>query len=101
MGLNMASSKKIQIYGKTYNLKSSSLNVDPEELAIYVDSKMKELANTRSKSSTLDLAMLAALNIAQELLELRSQIEAKGIAEDEKIHQLVIAIDKELQGIVK
>ena len=97
----MASGKKIQIYGKTYSLKSSSSEVDAEEVAGYVDSRMRELATARSKTSTLDLAILAALNIAQELLELKSQSEAKGNVEEEKIQQLVAALDKELQGVEK
>ena len=95
----MASSKKIQIYGKTYSLKSSSSEVYAEEVAAYVDSRMKELANARSKTSTLDLAILAALNIAQELMELKNQAGAKEEAEGEKLRQLVEALDKELQGI--
>jgi cell division protein ZapA len=97
----MSSSKKIQIYGKSYSLKSSSSEVDAEEVAGYVDSRMRELATARSKTSTLDLAVLAALNIAQELLELKGQTEAKGELEEEKIQQLVAALDKELQSIVK
>ena len=92
----MSSSKKIQIYGKTYNLKSSSSEMDAEEVAGYVDSRMRELATARSKTSTLDLAILAALNIAQELLELKGQIEVKGELEEEKIRQLVATLDKEL-----
>ena len=95
----MASSKKIQIYGKTYSLKSSSSEVDAEEVAAYVDSRMKELANARSKTSTLDLAILAALNIAQELMELKNQARAKEEAEGETLRQLVEALDRELQGI--
>ena len=97
----MASSKKIQIYGKTYSLKSSSSEVDTGEVAAYVDSRMKELANARSKTSTLDLAILAALNIAQELMELKNQAGAKEEAEGEKLRQLVEALDTELQGIEK
>ena len=97
----MSNSKKIQIYGKTYSLKSSSSEVDAEEVAGYVDSRMRELATARSKTSTLDLAILAALNIAQELLELKGQIEVKGELEEEKIQQLVAALDKELQGVEK
>ena len=97
----MSSSKKIQIYGKTYSLKSSSSEVDAEEVAGYVDSKMRELATARSKTSTLDLAILAALNISQELLELKGQTEAKGELEEEKIQQLFDALDKELQGVEK
>ena len=97
----MSSSKKIQIYGKTYSLKSSSSEVDAEEVAGYLDSRMRELATARSKTSTLDLAILAALNIAQELLELKGQTEAKGELEEEKIQQLVAALDKELQAVDK
>jgi cell division protein ZapA len=97
----MSSSKKIQIYGKTYSLKTSSSEVDAEMVAGYVDSRMRELATARSKTSTLDLAILAALNIAQELLELKGQTEEKGELEEEKIQQLVVALDKELQDIEK
>ena len=97
----MASSKKIQIYGKTYSLKSSSSKVDAEEVAAYVDSRMKELADARSKTTTLDLAILAALNIAQELLELKNQAGAKEEAEGEKLRQLVEALDRELQHVEK
>ena len=97
----MSSSKKNQIYGKTYSLKSSSSEVDAEEVAGYVDSRMRELATARSKTSTLDLAILVALNIAQELLELKGQIEVKGELEEEKVRQLVAALDKELQGVDK
>ena len=95
----MASSKKIQIYGKTYNLKSSSSEVDA--VACYVDSRMKELASSRSKTSTLDLAVLTALNIAQELMELKNQTEAKEEVAEEKLTQLVEVLDKELQHIEK
>ena len=95
----MANSKKIQIYGKTYSLKSSSSEVDAEGVAAYVDSRMKELANARSKTSTLDLAILAALNIAQELMELKNQAGAKEEAEGETLRQLVEALVRELQGI--
>ena len=75
--------------------------MDAEEVAAYVDSRMKELANARSKTSTLDLAILAALNIAQELMELKNQAGAKEEAEGEKLRQLVEALDKELQDIEK
>ena len=75
--------------------------MDAEEVAGYVDSRMRELAAASRKTSTLDLAILAALNIAQELLELKGQVEVKGELEEEKIRQLVAALDKEFQGIEK
>ena len=92
---------KIQIYGKTYSLKTSSNQVSTEEVAAYVDAKMRELAEVRSKTSYSDLAVLAALNITQELMELQIQIEANDKAQDEKIGRMLEALEEEIQVIEK
>ena len=90
---------KIQIFGKTYNLKSSSGKVETEEVAVYVDSKMRELAAMSSKTPTLDLAVLTALNIAQELIELQKQTDANNQETEDKIGRLLVALENELQSI--
>ena len=90
---------KIQIFGKTYNLKSSSGKVETEEVAVYVDSKMRELAKMSSKTPTLDLAVLTALNIAQELIELQKQTDANNREREDKIGRLLVALENELQSI--
>ena len=90
---------KIQIFGKTYNLKSSSDKVETEEVAVYVDSKMRELAEMSSKTPTLDLAVLTALNIAQELIELQKQTDADNREREDKIGRLLLALENELQSI--
>ena len=88
---------KIQIYGKSYGLKSSSDQVSTEEVAAYVDAKMRELAEVRSKTSSADLAVLAALNIAQDLMELQKQTNANGKAHEEKIGRMIEALEDEIQ----
>ena len=88
---------KIQIYGKTYSLKTSSDQVSTEEVAAYVDAKMRELAVARSKTSSADLAVLAALNIAQDLMELQKLTHANGKAHEEKIGQMIKALEEEIQ----
>ena len=90
---------KIQIYGKTYSLKSSSDQVSTEEVAAYVDAKMRELAAARSKTSSADLAVLAALNIAQELMELQKQNDANHKSHEEKIGRIIEALEDEIQTI--
>lgn len=90
---------KIQIYGKTYSLKSSSDQVSTEEVAAYVDAKMRELAEVRSKTSSADLAVLAALNIAQELMELQKQTHANDKAQEEKIGRMLESLEDEIQVI--
>ena len=90
---------KIQIYGKTYSLKSSSDQMSMEEVAAYVDAKMRELAEARSKTSSADLAVLAALNIAQELMELQKQNDANDKSHEEKIGRMIEALEDEIQTI--
>ena len=90
---------KIQIYGKTYSLKSSSDQVSMEDVAAYVDAKMRELAAARSKTSSADLAVLAALNIAQELMELQKQNDANDKSHEEKIGRMIEALEGEVQAI--
>jgi cell division protein ZapA len=90
---------KIQIYGKTYSLKSSSDQMNMEEVAAYVDAKMRELAAARSKTSSADLAVLAALNIAQELIELQKQNDVNDKSHEEKIGRMIEAMEDEIQAI--
>ena len=90
---------KIQIYGRTYSLKSSSDQMNMEEVAAYVDAKMRELAAARSKTSSADLAVLAALNIAQELIELQKQNDANDKSHEEKIGRMIEALEDEIQTI--
>ena len=90
---------KIQIYGKTYSLKSSSDQMSMEDVAAYVDAKMRELAAARSKTSSADLAVLAALNIAQELIELQKQNDVNDKSHEEKIGRMIEALEDEIQTI--
>ena len=71
-------------YGKSYNLKSSSEEIRVEEAAAYVDAKMHELAQARKKTPYMDLSVLAALNIAMELLELQKETGINDQIRDEK-----------------
>ena len=57
------------------------------------------LAEAQSKTPTLDLAVLAALNIAQELMELQKQTDAKNKEREDKIGRLLAALENELQSI--
>ena len=92
---------KITIYGKTYSLKSSSSEVDVEEAAAYVDAKMHELARAGKKPPSLDLAVLAALNIAQESLQLQKQTQVKDQDQEERIEQLMDVLENELHNFEK
>jgi cell division protein ZapA len=63
-------SVSVEIYDQTYNLRAS----DPEyiqKLAAMVDGKMRAVSSNGSTVDSLRVAVLAALNIADELLRLQ------------------------------
>jgi cell division protein ZapA len=72
---NSNGSVRVEIYDQTYQLRGS----DPEyigKLADYVDTKMRVVAQQASTVDSLRVAVLAALNIADEYLVLKSKYEA-------------------------
>ena len=64
-------SNEIKICGKVYTVKPVSSSVDMEGVAALVDAKMKELSEIKGKSSMTDVAVLTALNLGHELMELK------------------------------
>jgi len=68
-------SVRVEIYDQTYQLRGS----DPEyiaKLADFVDTKMRLIAQQASTVDSLRVAVLAALNIADEYLVLKSKYDA-------------------------
>ena len=68
-------SVRVDIYDQTYQLRGS----DPEyigKLAQYVDTKMRLIAQQASTVDSLRVAVLAALNIADEYLILKGKYDS-------------------------
>jgi cell division protein ZapA len=89
-------SVRVEIFDQPYNLRGS----DPEyilKLADYVDGKMRAVAQATSTVDTARLAVLAALNIADEYHILKRQQEKNGNAEYVKrAHRLSSLLDEVL-----
>jgi cell division protein ZapA len=88
-------STKVEIYGQEYRI---SGDADPEyvaQIAKYVDTKMKEVAKGSPLGSVSKTAILAALNIAEELFKekdeknrILSGIEAATSRMKEKLEEI-------------
>jgi cell division protein ZapA (FtsZ GTPase activity inhibitor) len=90
----MTSITKITIYGKSYNVKTSAFSVPPEEVAAFVDQKMQELSGSPGKASTVDLAILAALNIAHEFLGYKGKVSPDDINLGRRLDALIAKVEK-------
>lgn len=86
-------SVRVEIFDQAYNLRGS----DPEyilKLADYVDAKMRAVAEATNTIDTVRLAVLAALNIADEYHLLKKKPDGGATDYQKRAHQLVSALDE-------
>ena len=89
-------SVRVEIFDQAYNLRGS----DPDyilKLADYVDSKMRAVASATNTIDTVRLAVLAALNIADEYHLLKKKQDGGATDYQKRAHQLVHALDEVLR----
>ena len=65
----------VQIFGQTYALKAGSDPGYVEKLAAHVDEQMNEVGRASGAVDSVRVAVLAALNIADECFRLRKRAE--------------------------
>ena len=91
-------SVRVEIYDQTYNLRGS----DPQyiqKLAGYVDGKMRTVAQQTATVDSLRLAVLAALNIADEYHILKRKYEDVAGDFDQRARELSGALDQALGDV--
>lgn len=69
----MADAVQVEIYDQTYHIRGELDELYVAELARYVDQKMRTVSEATRTIDSLRVAVLAALNIADELHTLRKQ----------------------------
>ena len=97
---NGNSSVRVEIYDQTYQLRGS----DPEyinKLADFVDTKMRLIAQQASTVDSLRVAVLAALNIADEYLMLKRKFDAIDSDYHARAEQLSGALDEVLEEVAR
>ena len=67
--LTVSSQTTVEIFGRRFELRATETSERVEELARYVDRRMRELADVSPHVDTSKLAVLTALNIADELFK--------------------------------
>jgi cell division protein ZapA len=85
-------SVRVEIFDQAYNLRGS----DPEyilKLAEYVDAKMRAVAEATNTIDTVRLAVLAALNVADEYHLLKRKQESGATDYQKRAHLLADALD--------
>jgi cell division protein ZapA len=88
---------KIEIYDQSYNVSAEQNEEYLKELAAYVDGKMRAVAEATRTVDSLKVAVLAALNIADEMFTLRGrQQEIEGPLR-KRVEKCVAMVEKALE----
>ena len=86
---------RVEIYDQSYNLRGTDADYIMK-LAEYVDTKMRTVAEQTATIDSLRLAVLAALNIADEYHVLRKKYESLAGEYRQRAGQLAGALDEVL-----
>jgi cell division protein ZapA len=88
---------KIEIYDQMYNVNSGQSDQYLRELASYVDGKMREVAEATRMADSLKVAVLAALNIADEMFSLRDRQQQLEGPLRKRVEKCVSMVEKALE----
>ncbi len=89
---------KVRIYGAEYLIRGQADVNYMQSVAEYVNDKMLEIDQTIRTDSSLKVAILATLNITDELFRERSESEAIRNELETKIRELNLLIDRQLSA---
>jgi cell division protein ZapA len=92
-GANM----RVEIYDQVYNVNSGQSQQYVEQLASYVDAKMREVAEATQIADSLKVAVLAALNIADEMFRVRERQEQIEGPLRKRVEKCVSMVEKALE----
>lgn len=88
---------KIEIYDQSYNLSADQDETYVKELAAFVDSKMRAVADATHTVDSVKVAVLAAVNIADELFTLRQRQEKLEGPLRKRVEKCVAMVERVLE----
>lgn len=86
----------VEIFGQTYALKAGNEPGYVERLAAHVDKEMREISRMGGAVDSVRIAVLAALNIADEAFRLQNEADKVQALANAKAGKLAADLDRAL-----
>jgi cell division protein ZapA len=87
----------VEIFGAVYHVRGGDDDGHLQDLADLVDRKMREVARHVKTADTARIAILAALNLADELFQTQSRQEGERVDIKEKVEELTEELARALK----
>jgi len=91
-------SMKIEIFDQSYNLQAEDDESYLRELAAFVDEKMRAVAESTRQVDSTRVAVLAALNLADELFTVRQRLKQIEGPLRQRVERCVRLVEKTLEA---
>jgi cell division protein ZapA len=88
----------VEIFGQTYAVRAGADAAYVEQLGRYVDDQMQQVARTSGAVDSVRIAVLAALNIADEYFRLKNGGSSADSDLDARAKRLAETLDQALLG---
>lgn len=89
---------KIEIFDQMYNVQADGDEAYLRELAAFVDGKMRTVAEATRQVDSMRVAVLSALNIADELFTLRKRQQDLEGPLRQRVEKCVTLVEKALES---
>ncbi len=89
---------RVVIYDQEYFMRGDLNQEYIQKLATYLDTKMRSIAERTRTVDTVRVAMLAALNVADEYHQLKARYEEVTNQMDQKVGECTAALDEILKA---
>lgn len=98
MPATSTTSVDVEIFGATYPVRAEHDREHLERLAAVVDTKMREIGNQVPTVDSGKIAILAALNLADELVQSNNQQEGERVEIMDKVAELTGVLSAALEA---
>jgi cell division protein ZapA len=98
MAAKSTTTVEVEIYGSTYHVRGDNDGSYLQELAGLVDEKMQEVTQHLGTVDRTKIAILAALNLADEMVRARRELSEERAALVGKVSDLTGELDLALKG---
>jgi len=88
---------KVEIYDQSYNVNAEGSEEYIREIAAYLDGKMRDVADSTRMVDSVKVAVLAALNITDELFAIRSRQDEMEGPLRKRVEKCVALVEKALE----
>ena len=92
----MKRSFEVQIFGQRFTVRSDKDPAFVDRVALLVDERMKALASASANVTPMTTAILAAMNLAEDLLALEDRLQS----DQSRMEAVADRIDRELDSLL-